>query len=101
VLRAPTARKWGAIAKARRWTFTELADALADDYLERNPIPVEEPPTPAGGETPDDGPLVRGRTDIPRPAGPVALVGHQQSALAADTRPGDLPVSGSHSPRAA
>jgi len=38
-LRPETRRKWAAIRKVRRWTYTEAADALADDFIERYGIP--------------------------------------------------------------
>lgn len=37
-LRPETTRKWDYIRKQRRWTLTETADALADEYLERDGI---------------------------------------------------------------
>jgi hypothetical protein len=47
-LRAETADKWGCITRARRWTFSEAADALADFYLAN----VGDIPLPPGnGDT--------------------------------------------------
>lgn len=40
-LRPETARKWRAIRGATRWTDTEIADALADEYMAAHGIKIE------------------------------------------------------------
>ena len=41
-LRPETQPKWRAIAEARRWTLSETADALADEFIDRHQIPVPD-----------------------------------------------------------
>lgn len=52
-LRPETRRKWDAITRKQRWTDTEAADALADEFIEKHGIPVEEGDVPpsSGGQT--------------------------------------------------
>ena len=66
-LRPETWPKWLAITKARRWTLSEAADALADEYLQAHGIAVD-------GESSDGSPLIPGPTDHSRLEGPVTHI---------------------------
>ncbi len=49
-LRRETRAKFDAIAALRRWTLTETADALADEFIEKHNLTIPDSSKPHGGD---------------------------------------------------
>ncbi len=99
LLRPDTRPKWAAITRNRRWTLTEAADALADEFIERHGITVSQPPAaPAAGNGSVGTPAVHGApTDHPA----TEPVTDSPEQVRSASQPSDLAAHGGESRREA
>jgi len=83
-LRPETRRKWDRIAGCQRWTYTETADALADEFLARHGFEPEGASVAAsnGDSTQSESasPTLPGETDHPAADGQRLDIDEAQSA---------------------